>query len=264
MAWTELVGSSVLEKRLQKFCEQWSGNQTPDGFQVAGTPSWFREITRASKGKKREAWLGYPYYPDVYWYSDSTTYVLELKSSAKWQPIALPEVLHHVEMLQYPPQGQPMEGPLVPVIITSVRSARASNWLRASLRHLERNGFNRDRLLFYEFASVQWGEQALFWFDDPFAEWDDEQPDFPVPEEYAGLYWYRLRGNSSWIVSSLEAHAPPLYWTQPYCLVESLGDNAGLLMWFRLPPTQPKEPWRERFYRWAPGVGAAGHPGIIL
>lgn len=271
MGWTQLLPDPVREKLIQQFCEDWKG-RPPVGYRVAGAPTWWGDVTSADPGTQEEVWRGYPFCPDVFWNTrDDRLFLLELKSSSKWQPLALPEVLHHAEMLQRPPQGEPIKGPLTPVIISSVRSARSSSWLRASLRYLENGGFRREQLLlFYEFCSVKWKAESetLFWFDEPFARWELADPAFNLPPEYReGFAWYKLANNSAWIVTRMQlpdAEIAPLYWTQPYCLVEPPSGDQGVLFWFRVPPGARTKKWEEHFFHWSPtDDGVAALPSYL-
>lgn len=220
MAQRELHPKSVLkqESDLRKLFLVWSNRGGPE-WRVAGAPSWLRRLGNPLLNHEIEfpTAHGSSFRPDLLFLDGESLLVVELKLAVKYEPIALPEVLHHAWALENDSVAQEKlrtivsttVANVVPILITQTRW-----WLRSSMAYLRQHGLNQGAIRQLEFETFHDGERNLLWVGDPLAEWELAKPN-DVPkclretfQEYA--FWYHVSGEDSWFgMSTLKEVRPP-------------------------------------------------------
>lgn len=206
----ELAGYQP-EKALQQLFEAWKSRESSP-WALAGVPRWLGGINEENGAHRRQAkWddtdLRYAFQPDVEW----SEYVLELKSGAKYEPLAIAEVLHHCALIEH------LDGTAkVPVII-----GRYNAWTRATLWQL-RNLHGALPLRYVEHTALRDPATAKEYllFVEPFAAWTREDP--PAPElDHPDLEgsWYRSGDASTFVKSIVAPTDRPPFLASAYRLV---------------------------------------------
>jgi len=185
-------------------------------YVVVGCPKWLAASRPSSLRKTLTAEAGHQYRPDVVWEAADRSFVIELKSAAKYEPLALPEVLHHARSIARASgaHGANDVRPVVPVMVTQYNA-----WLREALEFLFDNGLRSEALHYLEFellnTSADRGgtEQRILWLDEPFAPWVQVDPpaESQVPRRaLGGMFseptsrWYRIDATDTWVVTEPE------------------------------------------------------------
>lgn len=205
--WTALTNcnSARSESHLQAIFDQW--NDATCGTQIAGAPKWLLDCRGPNQRRsfQAESYSRYRFTPDVFW-DNPTLVVLELKHGAKYQPLALAEVLHHAWKLGDPKVlGGKSEGHPLPVIVSS---SNDTGWLRAALCYLFTHGLRKDALKYLESTFYERPDGGEYlWIEEPFADW---LPDTTLPKSVP-LKWqghkphcYRIAGCESWVLTVKE------------------------------------------------------------
>jgi hypothetical protein len=163
------------------------------GHVVAGTPPWLNGI----KVRKRELYKGrgYSWQADVELDAiDGQRWVIELKHGAKYEPLALAEVLHHAHAL-----GRVLGRPVKPAIISSYNS-----WLRMALWYLKEQ-YTIEPVAYCEATVLQRvteDNRYVIWLDLPFAASrviEAAPAGLPASLRNARLSWYRVDATRSWL-----------------------------------------------------------------
>lgn len=187
----------VSEAWAQTFFNGWWGDSLPEKFDVAGLPAWLDEMHPGERDEIRPQVrhttdFRYAFISDVEWGPEGKERaVLELKSAHKYEPIGLPEVLHHAQMIESHP---------APILVT-----RPSAWNRAAIQYLRDHGLAGDALRYVELELICLPDgSTLAWFDDPFARWRLETSPPNHPSSHLGpLRWFRVddtaEGCPTWI-----------------------------------------------------------------
>ncbi|HET8937135.1 MAG TPA: hypothetical protein VFN67_27025 [Polyangiales bacterium] len=155
------------ERELQHHFENWREGE----HLRAGCPEWLSSMEVRPVHFKDG---GRNFRPDIGSSSKGKRLVIELKHGRKFEPLALAEVLHHAECLDYKKlwpsdnvHGRTKRGsssPVIPVIV-----CQHSKWIRESLKWLVRNGLPPDAIRHVEIVllrSPNSAEPAFIWFDD--------------------------------------------------------------------------------------------------
>jgi hypothetical protein len=202
-AWLPLEDCTQFMKEadLQKVFDDWGGSRA--GRRVAGAPNWLLECKGPNKKKEfiTKNYSAYSFRPDVLW-DQPQAYVLELKRSAKYEPAALAEVLHHAWKLSDANSSWQGGPPVVPVMVSSSTDGA---WQRGAINFLFAHGLRRDALRYLEvtFLKDPAGVEYL-WIEEPFAAWDPacEAPNC-VPASWHDLdaIWYQINQSESWILT---------------------------------------------------------------
>ena len=109
-------------------------------YLVAGAPAWLWRVGPTSNARQRfEPGAGAPFEPDLLWLVPEATYLIELKSAAKAEPLALPQVLYYAWMLERDERvraslAAPL--PIIPALITQPNA-----WTRGAIDYLRHKGF---------------------------------------------------------------------------------------------------------------------------
>src|SRR5579864_770459 len=127
--WTPMLSctSSMCEAELQDVFDQWQTAR--HGYRILGAPNWLLKCKGPNRQKAftAKSYATYSFTPDVLW-GDPDFYVVELKRGAKYEPLALAEILHHAWQLSDPSvRGSEFSKPPIPVIV-----ATDTDWLRAA------------------------------------------------------------------------------------------------------------------------------------
>ncbi len=137
--------------------------------QCAGLPDWMRGLLLRKQVKHRDRW-GAEFVADAVASSGRENFVFELKYGAKYEPVALAEVLHHAAALDRvsPELKQWTVKPAVPVIPVIV--AQWNAWIRGALDWLL-HARTATRLRLLEVIALRDPRESdtLLWFDEPLA-----------------------------------------------------------------------------------------------
>jgi hypothetical protein len=239
------------ERELQRVFDAWPFQAGPvqtlqadsHNYVLVGCPSWLNARRKSSLPKTLTSSLGYDFRPDLVWEGDGGSFVIELKSSVKYEPIALPEALHHAWMLEEGPLAKKasVRRPVVPVMVTQYNV-----WLRASLEFLFARGLGRDALHYLEFdalsvpSSSNEAESRILWFDEPFAPWVRVDPsreiarlarDFKAALLHEPRHWYWIEATSTWVTTECEQanDQRPLFIDGPYSMIVHAGGDSFVL-----------------------------------
>jgi len=196
--------------------------------------------------------FGYSFTPDALFHDGNDLYVVELKWAAKYEPMALAEVLHHAEFLSTDNQTKQVH----PVIIASW-----NGWLRLALTHLHKHGLARDVVAYYEADSLQSKEdgERFIWIDAPLAPWNAARPDRRPPclgkHDASHLTWYRVDDVDSWYGVSAPMPERPPFIQAPYAMVTPISTDL-CLAWDGTPATRGSGRQRfedSQYYLWRRG-----------
>lgn len=193
MGWVRLQEQFRRESDLQDFFT--SRQDTSD--LSAGAPEWLVHLKPEQQRSYKTA-LGNRFTPDVVGRSGTDHYVIELKSAFKYEPLALPEVLHHAWMLQseWVDARDRLTGTVIPAIITQY-----SPWLRGALAWL---GVRTRDLRYLECTRYESDDMGTIvrWFEQPFGTWERRQDliaQARCPVEISGVgAWYFEPDTGSW------------------------------------------------------------------
>lgn len=189
MGWHRLKTARIKEKPLQELFDTWGRGR--DGWLTAGVPKWLHDLGQPEKRSDERANIpryGYSFKPDVLW--EEKRYVAELKAAAKFEPLALPEVLHHAQCLSEESGGRPF----TPFMFTQENA-----WLRQTLVWLFDRGavhLHAESLRFLEYVTLKTPDgRQIMWVEDPLSEWEkcDSQPSFlPLSLPNVPVTWRRV------------------------------------------------------------------------
>jgi hypothetical protein len=237
MNWQRLELFPRGEADIQTYFEKW--REGVPGWRAAGAPGWLAEMVPGDANKLIKSGIGYGFKPDLLGTSRGEEIVFEFKCAAKYEPLALGEVLHHAWMLSHGAElgGAAQRGvSRTPAIVTQYNS-----WLRAAFAFLIEQGLTRTAFKHVEFTTLtaNQGAEILLWFDEPHAEW--KQCNIP-PVLPDGLCveqadWYRVEDTETWIAVRKQtkiARRPPL-WTSHYLMLTAISDSGEFLTWDGLP-----------------------------
>lgn len=244
------------EETLQSVFDGWPA----PGWKVAGGPAWLFERIDGKAVSKFPAY-GCQNEPDVYWRQGSVERVIELKLAAKYEPLALAQVLYYKHLLlELNPACVPGKARIIrPTVVSSY-----SPWLRAA-RHVlaseRKGGLGLDCL------EVDVLEQNILWFDVPAARWASCRPPRGLlPPEYRQANWYFVEPTRTWFGVRHPERDRPVLMTQPYVMVTELRTSAGAktgesVLWQGTPPrkraARGSRAWVPSIYRhYCPGEGA--------
>lgn len=213
MGWQHLDTAAIKEKDLQDIFDSWGSGK--NGWVTAGVPKWLHELdqpeTRLAERKDIPRY-GYSFKPDALW--ESKRHVAELKAAAKFEPLALAEVLHHAQCL-----SEEFDGPdFTPVMITQENA-----WLRQTLAWLFDRGeanLKSESLRFLEYVTLRDGQgRRIMWVEDPLSKWEkcSNPPDF-LPRLASGAVagWRRVEATGCFVcMADNEPEKRPLFMEGP-------------------------------------------------
>lgn len=211
------------EKELQSLFNQWADRHQTASWTLAGVPGWLAAVVDSNTaGPQRATWdktpLGYSFQPDVVW----TDYVIELKSGAKYEPLAIAEVLHHCVLLEHARQE-----PRTPVIIS-----RYNPWTRATLWRLAGGRpMPSSQMRYVEHTllrAVDNPDREFLLLHEPFAEWTEEPgpPASSLDDSDVQGRWYRVVDGATWLKTSTRPEDRSPFKTQQYQIVAAV-ESAG-------------------------------------
>lgn len=241
---------------LQPLFKKWMDREryAPPGrasgrVRIAGAPAWLLHA-RAKNEAQQEKTYGAHFTPDVLWdLGEDGRRVLELKNASKYEPLGLPEVLHHAYFLPLCEK----RGSVKPTLI-----GRFSLMTRAALAYLlkPRGLSYLDVLEYLEFDLLEEAPgHLLMWFDDPFAPWQyvgRETSGLPDKISKTRDHWYRIDRTDSWIGMEHKIDGErPTFLEKAYKMVASIEGGAhGYVTWEGTPPvlgTGSGYDWPEHF-----------------
>lgn len=219
--WLKLKPKRVLEGELQKLFDGWVIRMAP----LFGVPDWLDAIRLppVSRGDRTRCSFGYEFTPDVEFVVGSQRYVVELKHGAKYEPLALAEVLHHAAWLKRYEAERASQ--VVPVIVSQY-----NGWLRLAIDEYLR------AVVRYVEALVLEGPEgtSLFAFDVPLAPWTVQQPPswlIELDPRVLSLRWHRVAENDSWFGFAEEMSTRPTFLEVPYVWIVRGGTDRPVLLW---------------------------------
>lgn len=187
-----------------------------------GVPDWLDLIDHAPLSRGPRPSFGYEFTTDVEFVVGSLRYVLELKYGAKFEPLALAEVLHHAAWLRrYEAEAA---SHVVPVIVSQY-----SSWLRLAVDEYLRGVVRLVEVCMLEGVR---GE-PLFVFDAPLAPWSVKAtPSWltDLTEESAKLHWHYVAETRSWFGLQRERTVRPHIMDEPYVWVVG-GGGKPVVVW---------------------------------
>lgn len=160
----EVGGRSKAGSLDQLFCDQLKRARS-----CVGLPEWMHDLHLRRQVRHRDRW-GAKFVADAVATNGHENFVFELKYGAKYEPMALAEVLHHAEAFE---QSRPELAesdwsgkariPTVPVIVS-----QWNGWTRSAISWLRR-ALAAERLRLLEGVALRGSNrQTLVWFDEPF------------------------------------------------------------------------------------------------
>jgi hypothetical protein len=218
--WFDVPVNSIRERELQHLFESW---HTRDATLLYGVPDWLDSIDAAPvpPSQRRRRSFGYDFTPDIEFIVRRRRYVLELKHGAKYEGVALAEVLHHAAWLKRYEAEQASE--VVPVIISQYNTwlrLAVDEYLRAAVRHVE------------VVALAGPGDTTILAFDVPLAPWTVKQPPTwlrDVDPKVARFHWHHVAETDSWFGLTRQLTARPVIMEEPYIWVMGASDRPVLL-----------------------------------
>lgn len=296
MGWERLQRRLLGEPALQRIFENWNQG-APQGYVVSGVPDWLsgRDPVRGSQMRVNNEYL---FTPDLRWKLQECgrTWIVELKSAFKWQPLGLPEVLHHVAVINGPMSPAPeLRGKVDPLLITE-----HSGWMLAALQFLRDEGSLPTSFRYLDFryllsqdsgpanaeaeprsedpsvivsadlsrheATEVQERPGCLWFDDVLEQWEPvgSPPANVLDPTWAGncANWFCVRTTNTWIATIEGITQRPIWWTSTYVQATSIRGTGDSLIWIRDPQNENSQLAREgEFWLWTPGEsGYAGPP----
>jgi hypothetical protein len=189
------------EKFIQNSFKYWHVKRP----QLADAPEWLSRISVESTARSTKAY-GYSFRPDIVWPTKEATYIVELKHAAKYEPLALAEVLHHSFMLKHLRKID-KELPVKNVVVS-----RYSPWIRAAVAALGGRRASAN-ICCLEVDVLRDGQ--LLWFDEPQQSWervDGKAVPQILPSSYFadGWYWYFVEAIRTWMATRKPSKRRPI------------------------------------------------------
>lgn len=255
MAALQRVAGSNERDFLQPLFEKWSEREQrtkPGRVRSAGAPGWLLNATAQNEAKWEQSY-GCDFRPDVVWdQGEDGCRIIELKNGQKYEPLGMPEVLHHAHFL--PLRRTEWAGVVKPTLIGNFNPMTRA----ALVRLLKPTGLNYlQQLEYLEFDLFKDETDYYIWFDDPFAPWQYVGQDPPgLPRTFTAErdHWYRIERTDSWIgLQDRKEGTRPHFMEVRYKMVAPIeGGVHGYLVWEGTPPTigtGSGHDWQERLLR---------------
>ena len=179
-------------KHLQGIFSQWGTGRA--GFEIAGAPDWL--LKRGQPLVRQQFTVGNadPFRPDVVWDDAEGTYVVELKSAEKGEPLSVAQVFSEAFLLGQDPNAHGLNRKPTPALIT-----RFNYWNRAALSLMLEQGLRWGREFYLEFDAVSQGDRQWLWFDAPLAPLAPVARPPAASDTITGLeHWYRIGSCDAW------------------------------------------------------------------
>jgi hypothetical protein len=234
--WLKLTPKRAVESKLQALFDGWATRADAPLF---GVPDWLDAIRLPPipRGKERTRHsFGYDFTPDVEFVVGPQRYVFELKYGAKYEPLALAEVLHHAAWIRRYDAERASQ--VVPVIVSQYNA-----WLRLAIDEHLRTVVRYVEALVLEDPD----ETSRFAFDVPLAPWTIQQPPSWLTEldsRAASLHWHRVAENDSWFGLAQEMPTRPTFLEVPYVWIVCGGADRPVLLWEGWAPKRGEQ-WSE-------------------
>lgn len=170
MAWYELQIPRANEAMLHDaLYSHLAGNRSDASPQLVGVPSWLaeiRDVVREARIPLHGADGSASCRVDLLGANGTANFVLEVKHAAKYEPVALAEVLHHSEVLgEHRPAD--CDSWLDAAPITSVLITQWNGWLRAACQYMWKQMKQPERLRLLEAQALALPETGLaFWISE--------------------------------------------------------------------------------------------------
>lgn len=230
---------------LQPLFDVWATRRAEPKFRsvrIGGAPDWLLKACAKNEPARNFYAYGYSVRIDVLWKLGEEWRLIELKHAWKYEPLAVPEVLHNARLFSL---HQKIDRKLVrPTII-----GNSNAMTRAALADLALGGMQAEHLEYLEFEHfITTGKgpvRQYLWFDDPRAPWrrlKSAPADLPPEVVEQRKCWYRIPRTNSWVGTDAEVGPDrPLMMEVPYTMATPVADvEAGspreLLVWNGTPP----------------------------
>jgi hypothetical protein len=182
----------VSESTLQKVFAQWGADRA--GFLVTGAPAWLLRRGPPKEPQRFAMAHTAPFQPDVVWDDTEGSYVVELKSAAKYEPLAVAQAFFEAFLLGQDPKTLGLRHKPVPVIV-----GRFNQWNRGALSFLLEEGFRWGREFYLEFDVLELGQRKWLWLDAPLAPLTPVVQPPVALDTITGLkHWYRADSCENW------------------------------------------------------------------
>jgi hypothetical protein len=182
----------ITERELQDAFEQWGADRS--GFLIAGAPDWLLRRGQPQARRRLSVGRAVEFTPDIVWDDADGTYVVELKSAEKNEPLAIAQAFFEAFSLGQEPPAYGLGRKPVPVIIT-----RFNYWNRAALSFLLEEGLRWGREFYLEVDALEHGHRKWLWLDPPLAPLTPiARPPAASDEKTALRHWYRIGSCEAW------------------------------------------------------------------
>lgn len=209
--WRTIESMGGKEEELQKVFDDL------DGHLAAGWPAWLLARGKNLGQRSRDA-FGYSFETDAEFIHGDHHYVVELKRAAKYEPLALAEVLHHAEWIR---RYEATSNHVVPVVVSSI-----SLWTRLAVAALPNS------VRYYEADLYRIDDRILMWLDEPLAPWKaDAEPPPGAREATKTFHWHYIPRTRTWVGTGRSYVERPLILEEPYVMVAELADRGGYVAW---------------------------------
>lgn len=234
----------VRESELQDVFNQWGTGRA--GVLIAGAPQWLLKRGQPLPSRSFDSEHAVSVRPDVVWDEPDSTYLLELKSAAKYEPLVLAQAFAEAFLLGQNLQTFGLGHKPTPAILT-----RFNQWNRAALSHLLEQGFVWGREFYLEFDVVQQGQRRWLWVDAPLAPLTPvARPPARADALTALRHWYQIGSCKAWFGTEQELSPRnglllrPVIPSARYAVCAAVeGSAREWLLWSGLPGTAG-EFWR--------------------
>jgi hypothetical protein len=200
----------IAEKELQEVFTRWGTDRAR--FLVAGVPGWLLRLGPPEATQRfKVGHAAVSFQPDVIWKDAERTYVVELKSAAKYEPLAVAQVFFEASLLQHEQKLGGLGLKPVPVAIT-----RFNYWNRGALSFLLEEGFQWGHEYYLEFDVVKLGQQRCLWLDAPLAPLTPViSPPAAADVETGMRHWYRIGSCDAWFGTQQPLACEDGQWRRP-------------------------------------------------
>ncbi len=215
---------------LQNFFINWDEQKN-----LAGVPAWFSNLSRPPK-RTKVASHGFNLHMDVKWETEDAQYIAELKSSDKYQEIALAQALATAWALDKKDTAK--KSKFISILVT-----RYSGWLRSAIAALDERRLDLEYIKYFEFTALgkrNNSNRPFIVFEEPFAKWDRCRAPFPSEKFFkdgSHAHWYKVKKTNTWYAMPARMPIRPPFMDGKYSMLSLVGNgeptatNAQFIFW---------------------------------